>query len=210
VGDKVIIQSPEARGAKKDGQWQGPAVITQVKSPYTYIVEREGKSRLLHANRIRKYNERIQQALVNNCSILFEKDEDFGHVEAVGSFDTSPSRPSAQVDPNAVAHLTVPERKQLFNLLDRFPDVFSDKPGFCPILEHTITVNTDFRPKSLRAYKVPELLKPEVEKQIRELLALGIIIPSHSEMSSPVVCIVKKGGQGGLRLAIDYRYVNKF
>jgi transposase InsO family protein len=42
VGDKVIIQSPEARGAKKDGQWQGPAVITQVKSPYTYIVERGG------------------------------------------------------------------------------------------------------------------------------------------------------------------------
>ena len=210
VGDKVIIQSPETRGAKKDGHWTGPAVIAQVKSPYTYIVEIGGKSRLLHANRIRKYNERIQQALVNNCSILFEKDEDFGHVEAVGSFDTSQTRPSAQIDPNAIAHLTVPERKQLCDLLDRFPEIFSDKPGFCPLLEHTITVSTDFRPKSLRAYKVPELLKPEVEKQIRELLALGIIVPSHSEMSSPVVCIVKKGGQGGLRLAIDYRYVNKF
>jgi len=150
------------------------------------------------------------QIKLNNCSILFEKDEDFGHAEAVGSFGTSQTRPSTQTDPNAIAHLTVPERKQLCKLLDRVPEVFSDKPGFCPLLEHTITVSTDFRPKSLRAYKVPELLKPEVEKQIRELLTLGIIIPSHNEMSSPMVCIVKRGEQGGLRLAIDYRYINKF
>ena len=44
-----------------------------------------------------------------------------------------------------------------------------------------------------------------------ELLELGIIVPSNSEMASPVVCVLKgPNGQNGVRLAIDYRHVNRF
>ena len=43
----------------------------------------------------------------------------------------------------------------------------------------------------LRAYRVPENLKPMVEAQINELLKLGIIKPSKSEMGSPIVCVLK-------------------
>jgi hypothetical protein len=115
------------------------------------------------------------------------------------------------VDHSKVAHLTVVERQQLFAVLDKYPTVFSDKPGFCSILEHEIKVTPDFVPKRLRAYKIPEVLKPEVDRQIREMLQLGIIKPSNSEMASPVVCVLKgPNGQNGVRLAIDYRYVNKF
>jgi len=40
---------------------------------------------------------------------------------------------------------------------------------------------------------------------------MGIIRSSRSPMASPVVCILKgKDGKGGVRLAVDYRYVNKF
>jgi len=47
--------------------------------------------------------------------------------------------------------------------------------------------------------------------QIEEMLQLGIIKPSKSEMASPVVCVLKgKGGRDGVRLAIDYRYLNKY
>ena len=43
------------------------------------------------------------------------------------------------------------------------------------------------------------------------MLDLGIIIPSKSEMASPVVCVLKgPNGQNELRLAIDYRHVNKY
>ena len=58
---------------------------------------------------------------------------------------------------------------------------------------------------------MPELLKPEVDRQIKEMLELGIIVPSTSEMASPVVCVLKgPNGQNGVRLAIDCRHVNKF
>lgn len=89
--------------------------------------------------------------------------------------------------------------------------MFSDKPGFCPLFEHEIKISADFKPKRLRAYKVLELLKPEVKRQIKEMLDWGIIVPSESEMASPVVCVLKgPNGQNWVRLAIDYRHVNRF
>jgi hypothetical protein len=58
---------------------------------------------------------------------------------------------------------------------------------------------------------VPELLKAEVQRQIDVLINDGFIVPSGSPMASPLVCILKgRDGKAGVRLAIDYRYVNLF
>ena len=58
---------------------------------------------------------------------------------------------------------------------------------------------------------MPELLKPEAERQIKETLELGIIVPSNSEMASPVVCVLKgPNGKNGVRLAVDNRHVNRY
>ena len=48
-------------------------------------------------------------------------------------------------------------------------------------------------------------MKPEVERQIKELLDAGLIVRSDSPMASPLVCVAKK--QGGVRLAC---YVSSF
>ena len=60
----------------------------------------------------------------------------------------------------------------------------------------------------MRPYRVPDALKPDVDRQIRELLKLGLIRPSNSPMASPIVCVTKK--DGGVRIAVDYRYLNSF
>ena len=49
---------------------------------------------------------------------------------------------------------------------------------------------------------MPEAMKPEVERQIKELLDAGLVVRSDSPMASPLVCVAKK--QGGVRLACDY------
>jgi len=68
-----------------------------------------------------------------------------------------------------------------------------------------------FKPKRMRAYKVPERLQPEVERQLKEMLAHGIIRESNSPRASSLVCVLEgKGGCDGVRLAVDYRYVNQF
>src|SRR6218665_1788435 len=74
VGVKVIILAPYSKGAKLFNRWQGPGTVVEFKSPYSYIVEIDGKKKHVHANKIRKYNERIQDALVNNCAVIFERD----------------------------------------------------------------------------------------------------------------------------------------
>jgi len=93
-------------------------------------------------------------------------------------------------------------------LLDEFADSFSSKPACCTIIDHKIQVTSDFQPKRMRPYRVPEIMKADVECQIKELLDSGMIIRSNSPMASPLVCVAKK--QGGVRLACDFRYVNSF
>ena len=62
----------------------------------------------------------------------------------------------------------------------------------------------------MHAYKVPEKLKDGVEEQIQSMLKQDIIEPSQSPIASPLVCILKgKEGKDGIRLAVDYRYVNR-
>ena len=81
--------------------------------------------------------------------------------------------------------------------------MFSDTPGLCTAVQHEIPIASDFRPKRLKAYRVPELYKPEVNRQIAELLRLGFIEPSTSPMASPIVCVLKdKYIKNGLRIAM--------
>jgi hypothetical protein len=49
-------------------------------SPYSYIIEFNGKRQWTHANHLRKYNERVSQAVSNSCAIVFEVDNDFGGI----------------------------------------------------------------------------------------------------------------------------------
>ena len=111
LGDKVIVLAPDLGGAKLYSRWQGPGTIVEVKSPYSYIVEVDGKRRHVHANKIRKFNVRIEQAMVNNCGIIFDKDEDFGSIEVVENMlGRNELPPSAKIDPTKVAHLSDSER----------------------------------------------------------------------------------------------------
>jgi len=78
----------------------------------------------------------------------------------------------------------------------------------CDAAVNRIQVTSDFVPRQMRPYRVPDALKPEVDRQIQELLTLGLIRPSSIPMSSPIVCVAKK--DGGVGIAIDYRYLNSF
>ena len=61
-------------------------------------------------------------------------------------------------------------------------------------------------PRQMRPYRVPDAFKPEVDRQIQDLLDKGLIRFSNSAMARLVVCVAKK--DGGVRIAYDYRYLN--
>ena len=125
--------------------------------------------------------------------------------------DNNVMLPSQRIDPSKLQHLAEEQRNELLNLLDEFSSCFSDTPGFCSYVEHCINVSSEFKPKRFREYRIPEILKPEIQRQIDELLRNGFIQHSTSAMASPLVPVLKgPSGQGGLRLAVDYRYLNSF
>jgi hypothetical protein len=66
-----------------------------------------------------------------------------------------------------------------------------------------------FQPKRARAYKIPEVLKSEIDREVDSLLNEGFIRPSKSPMASPIVCVLK-ADKKEVRLICDYRYVNSF
>jgi len=88
----------------------------------------------VHANKIREYKQRIADAIVNDCAVIFDKHDEFESVEVVDEFKPiSVELPSTRIDPSKLSHLTDEQRKQLLNLLDKYPEVFQDKPGFCSV-----------------------------------------------------------------------------
>ena len=222
IGEQVLLLVPDSTASKTFSRWQGPVTVTVKKSPYSYIVELNGSKHHVHANKLRKFHYRahkvacdISRCMATDCSsaIIYEKDSDFGQVVVpeTKTVNADFELPSERIDEAKLLHLKPEQRIELLKLLDKYADCFSDVPGFCPLVEHTIPLLDSFVPKRLAPYKIPINLRPEVEQQLKDLLDQGLIRHSKSPMASPVVCVLKgKDGKGGVRLAVDYRYVNRY
>lgn len=106
-----------------------------------------------------------------------------------------------------------PEEKDrnVEQLLEEYKDVFPQElpKGLPPerSVEMTINLETDAKPKMGPIYKLSRLELQEMQKQIEEALSQGFIRPSISPWGSPVLFTPKK--DGGLRMCIDYRALNK-
>ena len=61
-------------------------------------------------------------------------------------------------------------------------------------------------PVNSKPYRYSPLHKDEIERQVKELLAAGLITPSTSPYASPVLLVQKK--DGSWRFCVDYRRLN--
>ncbi|KAG1130894.1 hypothetical protein G6F37_013584 [Rhizopus arrhizus] len=98
------------------------------------------------------------------------------------------------------------EKSQLTNLLSEFGDCFKSKPTtVTPRTQHHIDTG-DHKPLSQPPHRAPAAENDVISKLIDEMLQQGIIQPSNSPWSSPVVLVKKKDGTP--RFCIDYRRLN--
>lgn len=81
-------------------------------------------------------------------------------------------------------------------ILDAFPTVFTAPTSLPPkrACDHAIPLISGATPVNVRAYHYPPCLKDEIEKQVQAMLNQGLIQPSTSPFSSPVLLVRKKDG----------------
>ena len=115
----------------------------------------------------------------------------------------------ALFDNEEVTDKTPVEIPAIKKLLKEYHSVFNMPQGLPPkrTREHAITLQEGTSPINIRPYRYSHLQKNEIEKLVREMLQAGIIQPSISPFSSPVLLVKKK--DGGVRFCVDYRAVNK-
>src|ERR1044072_4369422 len=99
--------------------------------------------------------------------------------------------------------------RELDVVLQEFDIVFQDIQGLPPSRrhDHAIHLKEGADIPNLRPYKCPHIQKTEIEKLVGEMLQSGIIRPSISPYSSPIILVKKK--DGGWRFCVDYRALNK-
>ncbi|KAJ9558566.1 LOW QUALITY PROTEIN: hypothetical protein OSB04_013180 [Centaurea solstitialis] len=111
---------------------------------------------------------------------------------------------------NSSADTLFPKQQRDLQLLfDKFKAVFRDPTGLPPTrsCDHGIVLVSPSSPICVRPYRYPHVQKAEIEIQVQELLSMGMIRPSKSAFSSPVILVRKK--DGSWRMCVDYRALNK-
>jgi hypothetical protein len=93
------------------------------------------------------------------------------------------------------------------NILADFPEVMEAPMSLPPTraYDHQIILQENKGPVNVRPYRYAHFQKNEIERQIFEMLMSGLIRPSTSPFSSPIL-LVKKNGTWCF--CIDYRALN--
>ncbi|KAL2230104.1 UNVERIFIED_CONTAM: Transposon Ty3-G Gag-Pol polyprotein [Sesamum indicum] len=98
---------------------------------------------------------------------------------------------------------------QVQAVLQLYEEVFKEPHSLPPErrIEHRIELLPEAIPKRQHPYRYAYGQKTEIERIVKEMLNSGIIRPSQSSFASPVLLVKKK--DGGWRMCVDYRYLNK-
>lgn len=93
-------------------------------------------------------------------------------------------------------------------LLTKYSTIFATPTQLPPPrpIDHQIHLIPSATPVNVRPYRYPYFQKTEIEKQIADMLSSGMIRPSRSPYSSPVLLVKKKDGTW--RCCVDYRALN--
>ena len=190
-GDMVLLHTPSLTG-KLDSIWDGPFEVMGVLSETSYkiaVPNKRSHTQIVHINRLKLW----QMPKANLFRVVVGQDSE-GSDEPPGKVTLGqPGMTEAQIE-------------ELDSMLGGFNVVITDKLGHTSSVSHVIDTGQS-APVQSYPYRIAPAWKEELHDEVRQLLEDGIIIPSHSPWSAPMVPIRKTSG--ALRLCIDYRKLNQ-
>jgi len=110
---------------------------------------------------------------------------------------------------NGISCCGLPELKPeqedtLKKFLNTIPKPF-ENPGITGLTEHHIDIGQN-KPVKQRCYLVSPKVQEAIREEVDKMLEAGIIEPSYSEWSNPIVMVKKPNGK--YRFCLDFRKVN--
>ncbi|CAM4638739.1 unnamed protein product [Caretta caretta] len=97
------------------------------------------------------------------------------------------------------------QRQQIQELCTSYTPTFSATPGLTERAYHSIDTG-NAHPIRVQPYRVSPQAKTAIEREIQDMLQMGVIRPSESAWASPVVLVPKPDGE--IRFCVDYRKLN--
>lgn len=113
------------------------------------------------------------------------------HIDSLGS-------------PDSQTKLSSSQQEQLNSLITKMVSLMGDGIGCTHLAEHVIVTNSP--PIKQRYYPVSPVIQKVLDRELDEMLRLGVVEESKSPWSSPV-CLVRKK-DGNYRFCVDYRKLN--
>ena len=102
----------------------------------------------------------------HGCGVISDNDVEFGRVLQPAN-DIYIKQPSQRVSAEKLLHLNDQQRDELLVVLDDHSVCFRDRPGLYTGGVHFIRTTSEFKPKRMRAYRVPKTVKPETNMEIQ-------------------------------------------
>lgn len=119
------------------------------------------------------------------------------HLDALGSLPQPDPTPSLAILPHSIQPL-----------IDHYGELFSPPTSLPPprSVDHRITLLPNTSHINVRPYRYADSKKAELKAQVDDMLSNGLICPSCSPYSSPVLLVKKK--EGTWRFCVDYHALN--
>jgi len=185
---------------------------------HDYRIQLEHKQKIFHAILLKRYfpadsevpedvselSSPAELAEIQIQAVLWESDENLeeqgAEFETLNSLQMETVK-DVQVNPG----LSAVQQAAVRTLLVQYTDIFTDVPSITNVSEHVIQLTTTKLIKG-RAYTLPMALRETLDKEIDNMLAIGIIEESTAAYASPVFMVGRPDGTK--RVCVDYRKLN--
>ena len=193
-GDMVLMRIPQLQ-AKLQDTWDGPFEVLSQVSPVTYVIavpNRRKRKKTVHVNMLKYWTTPDASVL----SILLLHDEEDEEIVSTVKDDEHP--------------LTEQQRHQLNQTLLQWEKTLNPEPGKVSTTVHVINTGSS-SPTIVPQYRIAPAWKEPLRDELRSMAKTGIIHPSLSPWSSPVLPVKKKDGTIRvcvIRVCVDFRKLN--
>ena len=224
-GQQVLLLLP-SKNNKLELTWKGPYKVLEQIGDVDYRIQMGSKSKVYHINLMKEYLQRENASSIltevecyedadsiidgrNEYSAVIVAEEPISEVteleERRDIILPAVTRTEDDKNVNVAPQLTKQQTTQIRDLCEEYRDCLTDVPKTTHLEECKIELD-EKKPVFVRPRPIPHTLVESVEKEVDEMLKLGVIEPANSPYNSPIVMIKKRNGEH--RFCADLRALN--